>query len=404
MPMRGKFQWLIGGMVAACLGAVLSMPVAALAAPPANNDFAAAQPLKEGSAVSAANWEATKEVGEPDHRGSKAGASVWYSWTAPRTEGAFAQVYGGPLEGERVVAVYTGDAVDALTPVAPIASDGVDDMEFRAIAGVTYRIAVDGVPTLEGPLVSVSRTPSNDDFEQAADLPAAAKLIAIGYGTVGATKQPGEPNHAGDPGGASVWFHWTAPETGSVQITTCQANFPTILAAYTGSTLAGLVPLAAGANGVQGECPLVPSGTKGQIQFNIDSGQTYSLAVDGLGGAWGAFALELVTSSERLKIPEGARPDPNTKISGIVNQRRRLARFLLRSNTGAKTFRCKLDSRIWSACGWRPVYRHLRLGRHVLRAKAVGADGATDPTPAVVRFRISPNSNALIHLGLTPID
>ncbi len=31
-----------------------------------------------------------------------------------------------------------------------------------------------------------------------------------------ATKESGEPNHAGNSGGASVWYHWTAPASGSV--------------------------------------------------------------------------------------------------------------------------------------------------------------------------------------------
>ena len=32
---------------------------------------------------------------------------------------------------------------------------------------------------------------------------------------IGATKQSGEPDHAGNSGGSSVWFRWTAPATRS---------------------------------------------------------------------------------------------------------------------------------------------------------------------------------------------
>src|SRR5262245_16073577 len=47
---------------------------------------------------------------------------------------------------------------------------------------------------------------------------------------VGADKQSGEPNHAGNAGGASLWWSWTAPGSGEVQITTDGSDFDTLLA------------------------------------------------------------------------------------------------------------------------------------------------------------------------------
>ncbi len=79
---------------------------------------------------------------------------------------------------------------------------------------------------LVAPPAAVAAAPANDDF-------AAAKLIgsaAVGFATaltLEATKQPGEPNHAGDAGGHSVWFSWTAPADGNESFSTVASDFDT---------------------------------------------------------------------------------------------------------------------------------------------------------------------------------
>ena len=54
---------------------------------------------------------------------------------------------------------------------------------------------------------------------------------------VGATKQAGEPNHAGNAGGASVWYKWTAPVTGTATVSTAGSNFDTLLGVYKGTSV-----------------------------------------------------------------------------------------------------------------------------------------------------------------------
>jgi len=49
---------------------------------------------------------------------------------------------------------------------------------------------------------------------------------------IGATLEPGEPNHAGANGIASVWFTYTAPAAGELRIVT--TNVSSVVAAYTG--------------------------------------------------------------------------------------------------------------------------------------------------------------------------
>ena len=51
---------------------------------------------------------------------------------------------------------------------------------------------------------------------------------------MGATKEEGEPNHAGQPGGASYWYSYTAHRRSTLQFDTTNSTFNTILAVYTG--------------------------------------------------------------------------------------------------------------------------------------------------------------------------
>ncbi len=108
---------------------------------------------------------------------------------------------------------------------------------------------------------------------------AAAPAIGAGGGVVvgsnrRATKEEGEPQHASNPGGASVWWRWTAPANGSVTIETTGSDFDTLLAIYTGEALASLQPVAANDN-------VSFSETTSAVTFTAARGRTYHIAVDG---------------------------------------------------------------------------------------------------------------------------
>src|SRR5437870_4573721 len=72
-----------------------------------------------------------------------------------------------------------------------------------------------------------SAAPANDNFN--ARVPLVGTGIRFTASNVGATKEPGEPNHAKDLGGASVWWSWIAPASGVVNITTADSDFDTLL-------------------------------------------------------------------------------------------------------------------------------------------------------------------------------
>jgi hypothetical protein len=100
------------------------------------------------------------------------------------------------------------------------------------------------------------------------------------------SKEAGEPNHAGNAGGKSVWFEWTAPAVGNLRIDTHGSNFDTLLAVYTGSNISALTPIASNNN--DGSA----NGTSG-LSFLAAAGTKYRIAVDGLNGASGNVVLNL---------------------------------------------------------------------------------------------------------------
>jgi hypothetical protein len=99
----------------------------------------------------------------------------------------------------------------------------------------------------------------------------------------GATSEPGEPIHAGQPGGASVWFSWTAPFNGMVTFSAAGSTFDTLLGVYQGNSVNALSPVAGDDDG--------GGFFTSQVQFYAFSGTTYQVAVDGFAAAQGVFVL-----------------------------------------------------------------------------------------------------------------
>ena len=100
-----------------------------------------------------------------------------------------------------------------------------------------------------------------------------------------ANKEAGEPNHAGNAGGQSVWYRWPATVTGPVTLTTAGSNFDTLLAVYTGASVSTLTAVASNDN----DGALLTS----RVTFDAVSGTTYRIAVDGKGGAAGSIEIAL---------------------------------------------------------------------------------------------------------------
>ena len=268
--------------------------------PPPNDDFAAAAPLAgaTGHAVYDNDW-ATTEPGEPDTvAGERNTHSVWFRWTAPSTGSLrldtceAVQTVGWT---DVLLAVYTGTAVDGLTVLEEndegeacrSFAGGPASVEIDVIAGTTYQVLVAGFEDAMGEFDlrwALSTTPGNDDLSAAVTLTTASGHLT---GTnVGADKEAGEPNHAGNGGGHSVWYRFTAAATGPATLSTCSdASFDTLLAAYTGTNVAQLTQVAASDDS---SC----YGGRSAIRFEAVAGLTYAVAVDGWSGRSGTFTLD----------------------------------------------------------------------------------------------------------------
>jgi PASTA domain len=129
---------------------------------------------------------------------------------------------------------------------------------------------------------AAAAAPDNDAFAAATTL---TGRTAFEFGTnVDATKEPGEPNHAGKPGGKSIWYAWTAPAAGETTLSTCSSDVDTLLAVYTGSAVNSLVEVESDDNGCDDQSVL---------SFQASAGKVYRIAVDGAGGDSGPIELEL---------------------------------------------------------------------------------------------------------------
>lgn len=188
---------------------------------------------------------------------------------------------------DTLLAVYVGDSVSTLTEVASNDEDPAtyftSRVGFKTIAGTLYRIAVDGYTydtatnADSGNILltlSFSGLTTNDDFAQAIQL--TGTNITVTGNNDSATKEPGEPNHAGNPGGKSVWWSWRAPTTGFVTISTAGS-----MSSQTGSDLDALLAVYLG-DSVSNLLGIVSSeGTGVSVTFRADAGKIYQIAVDG---------------------------------------------------------------------------------------------------------------------------
>ena len=257
------------------------------AAPP-NDTFANATALVGGSVtVSGTTLNATKQSGEPNHAGNAGGHSIWYQWTAPSTKSVIVDTVGSGFD--TLLAVYTGTAVNGLTLVA--SKDDISNptnlqsrVTFSATAGTVYRIAVDGFNGAAGNIfLTINQTLANDSFTGYVFLGGSSGSIRST--DVGATKEPGEPNHAGNPGGHSIWYRWTAPLDGTATFNTTGSTFDTLLAVYIGTVLTNLSLVASN------DDIAVPGNPRSQVTFGVTVGTQFAIAIDGHNGDSGNTVL-----------------------------------------------------------------------------------------------------------------
>lgn len=272
-----------GGRFFVCaLVALLLLPLAGAeaTAPGANDNLANATDL--GNSTSAADFgSVSNATSEPGENGYPTTHSVWVKWAAPSNAGVTVSMCNGSVQFDTFLEVFSGPATNpTFGNITSIASDDngcggqLSRVKFTATAGQAYYIAIVDLDQGTAGItyeVELGTAPSNDDFPGAtltSVLPVAATA-----NNGNASKEPNEPNHAGDPGGASLWWSWQAPSSGDVVVDTCGGDFDTLLAVYTGGAFNGVTQTAADDNG----CSIQQS----KLKFAAVAGTVYRIAVDG---------------------------------------------------------------------------------------------------------------------------
>lgn len=125
--------------------------------------------------------------------------------------------------------------------------------------------------------------PPNNDFANA--IPIASGQTLNGT-NVDATKEGAEPNHGGNPGGASVWWKYTAPVAGPVTVRTCGSNFNTLLGVYVPVKSFPFFDSLASVAQNDDSAACGGGSLQSQVTFSADAGTTYYIAVDGAQGVF----------------------------------------------------------------------------------------------------------------------
>jgi hypothetical protein len=422
-PLRGfaRRRTRLGRALGLATAMMFLLVPAASAEPPANDDFANREVLS-GSLpieVSRSNVEATKESGEFIPSGpAPAGHSIWFEWEAQGT--GWVTIGACDDAFPTILAIFTGIELEHLTPVVTgNANEGPDcpysqrQYTFKAIDGTTYVIAVDGnifhmpeapTPVTEGEVIlriEETSPPLNDDFADATTLeapideePGGSRFyFAHSQGhNWKATMETGEPFY-GTGSGASVWYSWTAPESGKYLFggPCCGSGLNWSL--YAGSSIGELTQILA---------------ATGSAEVMVTQGTTFRIAVWGTPDlttgepAMGSFSFFISaqlpplpqTSSTKgdSSPPASSSPDltpPDTRIRKSALKRMPPIWILHFSSTEpGSTFECKLDKRPFAKCGSSKTFKHAKPGRHTLKVRAVDPSGNVDPSPAVAHFAV----------------
>lgn len=129
----------------------------------------------------------------------------------------------------------------------------------------------------------LNEPPGADRFADATSI--GGVFIRSETSNFGATSEAGEPTHAGQAATGSIWWQWTAPLTGEVQVDTAGSNIDTVLSVRRGTALNNLTLI--GEN--DDSKPLVSS----SVKFLAQARTTYYIAVDGRSGANGNIVLNV---------------------------------------------------------------------------------------------------------------
>jgi hypothetical protein len=216
------------------------------------------------------NWSSTPNqpsIASFTPTGGNVGASVTIN--GQNLGGAIAVQFNGVNSTS-----FANTSASQVTAVVPVG----------ASTGPLSVLTTNGTAQSASDFVVTGSAPANDNFSSRIAIVGATRTVT--GSNVGATKEAGEPNHAGNAGGASVWWTWTAPSSGTYTVSTRGSSFDTLLGVYTGSSVGSLVIVASNDDGPN-------MGTASLVSFFATGGTAYQIAVDGYNAASGSIVLSV---------------------------------------------------------------------------------------------------------------
>jgi hypothetical protein len=185
---------------------------------------------------------------------------------------------------DTLLAVYTGNAVNALTEVASnddSAGTKQSSVTFQAQTNVVYHVAVAGKLVFgqvqQGIVqLTINGPPPNDNLASATVLSSGVPVAGMNFA---AGKQPGEPQHCSNQGGASVWYQWKTGMATAATVSTAAPVFSNrCVTVYSGPATA---PTMGALQHVAGGMWATPDDIW-NATFTADPAKTYWIAVEGM--------------------------------------------------------------------------------------------------------------------------
>lgn len=253
---------------------------------------------------------ASAEENEPDHAGIPAFKSVWWTWIAP--EDGYATIDTAGSSSDTTLAVYTGDTLASLTPVASSDDVSMDDLtssvHIPIIKGTEYQIATDFKG--DGDTTNLNIT-----------FISAVANIAIQPANLTAELDDASAPFAISNTGAPAIYNWQRKAAGTktwVDYSTGVTTPPALEGQLATSTLTIAGPITADMDGDQFRC--IITNFAGQVTSKPATLRVVSLLT--YGGGLLNIALPTETGDTvtyyAKKLPKGLKLDRNT---GIISGR-----------------------------------------------------------------------------------
>jgi len=243
------------------------------------------------------------------------------------------------------------------------------------VSGSQTTFDIDNVSILIGTTADI---PANDNFANSITLQTNATITAT---NTFASREPGEPSIAGNAGGHSLWWNWTAPTNGTATLSTSGSTFTTLLGVFTGTSLSNLTSVASN-NGNN-------RGGPAQVTVNVAGGTQYQIAVDGFNDGFNAqtgtidlnlrFVPDTKPPTVSISTPASGAKLTNSTVTvtgkATDNIAVALVQYRIENASGTNDYQNADGTNSWTAQA-----SGLIPGMNTVRVRAIDTSGNISPT------------------------